>query len=667
MKSLFWVIIFIVCSLSLLGQSIEKEASQLLNEIKIAKSDSTKIRLYFNLSDLYLNYQPSQAIKYSWKALFLSKKKKRPKDIATAYNKIFRGHYFQGAIADSLFNYVQLLEKQVIANKDTIAMIDVYWSYSFYYGYIGQSDKDMTYALKALKQLRKYAPSSEREAKLLNNIAVVLADNQQYGNALNYYQEALPMVEDKLTKGNILFNMGTIYTNFFNKRDSAQFFFDEALQLYRDTNNSEGIASALVAKATYYSKQQPNKAEDFFFEALKIANDYNLRFFLHEIYTHLANHYYFLKKYDSAKEYGEKALASVDKRKFYNTSTTQNIYHLLQNVYVETGQFKKAYHIQKDWIILKDSLSNIELLGKIETLKTEYEVEKKEAENKLLKAEKEIIHKNARIKIFLALGIIFILLLIIAFVYRINHQRKRLNETLERKVTERTKDLEQANYELRTFNYIASHDIKEPIRVIGGHVGLIFKKLPNDLKEKLGDYFDTIKRSTTQLYTLVEDFAYYSTLSKDEVVKTEPIDLNLLMFNVIDNLQESIEKYNGEVLIDYLPTINSSNTFLFTALKNLIENGLKYNQADKRTVAINYQSTETQHQIIVKDNGIGIESQYHEKIFEMFKRLHNRGEYEGSGIGLAIVKLVVSKLNGGITLQSEVNRGSIFVISLPKT
>ena len=134
---------------------------------------------------------------------------------------------------------------------------------------------------------------------------------------------------------------------------------------------------------------------------------------------------------------------------------------------------------------------------------------------------------------------------------------------------------------------------------------------------------------------------------------------------MIDNLQESIKKYNGEVVVNSLPTINSSNAFLFTTLKNLIENGLKYNQSPIPTVEISYHQTETHHQIIVADNGIGIEEQYHKRVFEMFKRLHNRGEYEGSGIGLAIVKLVIEKLDGTIEIESKVGKGTVFKILLP--
>ena len=127
---------------------------------------------------------------------------------------------------------------------------------------------------------------------------------------------------------------------------------------------------------------------------------------------------------------------------------------------------------------------------------------------------------------------------------------QELNEILEAKLTERTlelqmanDDLEQANYELRTFNYIASHDIKEPIRVIAGYANLAYKKLPVDLQESLREYFDTIKYSTKQLYTLIEDFASYTTISKNEVLETNLVDLNTLLFYVKKNFKETIEKY----------------------------------------------------------------------------------------------------------------------------
>ena len=343
-------------------------------------------------------------------------------------------------------------------------------------------------------------------------------------------------------------------------------------------------------------------------------------------------------------------------------------YSLMGQNYEAIGNYKEALKYSRLFNILDDSLYNVETGRQIQELETQYEVSKKETQNKLLQAEAEIAQKQNRNRTFVILGLVIILLLIAgwsSYIYRANQEKNKMNEILETKVKERTKELEQANYELRTFNYIASHDIKEPIRNVGNYAGLIFRKLPDDLKNSLGSYFDTIKRSTSQLYTLVEDFARYTTLSKNDAIEQQEVNLSVLIKSVEENLEETISKYNGQVVYDNLPIISSSSSLLYTAFKNLIENGLKYNQSEQPTVKINYYSTETHHQFIVSDNGIGIEKQYHDKIFEMFKRLHNRGEYEGSGIGLAIVKLVTEKLSGIINVKSD-KKGSQFILSFPK-
>jgi signal transduction histidine kinase len=364
--------------------------------------------------------------------------------------------------------------------------------------------------------------------------------------------------------------------------------------------------------------------------------------------------------------------------KVYYTTTIKlklTNYKLLKEYYNKIGDYKSALNAMENYSIIQDSIFNIDNRRQIEELTTKYEVTQKETENQLLKQESKSAAKVIRNQMFAAIGLVLALLFAISWgivIYRANQQKKQLNQILEQKVFERTaelraanKNLKQANYELHTFNYIASHDIKEPIRNIGSYASLIFRKLPVDLKESLGEYFRIIKQGTTQLYTLIEDFAYYNSLSQDESIEKQEVDLSLLTSMVVDNLQESIQKYNGQVIVSDLPIIQSSSSLLFTTFKNLVENGLKYNNSEKPVVNIHYNKTETHHEIIVSDNGIGIDQKYHEKIFEMFKRLHNRSEYQGSGIGLAIVKLCVEKLNGTVELNSEIGQGTKFVISIP--
>ena len=273
-----------------------------------------------------------------------------------------------------------------------------------------------------------------------------------------------------------------------------------------------------------------------------------------------------------------------------------------------TSKIIEKYELQKEYIIFKDSIETFELSTKIDELQAKLTTVEKEKENELLKAEKNTYQKTIQSRNATALALILGLLLIGSWaiiVSRNNRRKQKYNEELETTVAERTaelqtanKNLKQANYELRTFNYIASHDIKEPIRNIGNYAGLIFRKLPNELRVSLGDYFKTIKQSTSQLYTLIEDFAKYTTLSKDDTIEKQEVDLNWLVDGIEKGLHETIQKYNGQVINHGLPIIQSSSSLLYTTLKNLIENGLKYNQSPIPTVEISYHQTEIYHQII---------------------------------------------------------------------
>ena len=388
-----------------------------------------------------------------------------------------------------------------------------------------------------------------------------------------------------------------------------------------------------------------------------------------------ASHYQKQTSYTTAIEYSNKGLQRIknqaDAKRWFTELLT-----IKEECYVALGNYKKAYEIKNEIVAYRDSLNEQVSDEKIKELQTKFEVNQKELENNLLKAETATNQKTIQSRTITAIALFLVLLLLGSWaivVNRINQQKQRYNQELEATVAARTlalqtanKNLEQANYELKTFNYIASHDIKEPIRNIGSYAGLIFRKLPPEYQMNLKHYFDTIKKSSQQLYTLIEDFAKYSQMSKDEQIEMKPLDLNTMVESLEMSIHPNLQEKNARIINEGLPVIHSSPSFLYTILKNLIENGLKFNNSAVPTVTISYSEQKLFHEIHVTDNGIGIEPAYQNKIFEMFKRLHNRDEYQGSGIGLAIVKLLIEKINGQIQLKSKVNKGSTFIIQLPK-
>ncbi len=314
---------------------------------------------------------------------------------------------------------------------------------------------------------------------------------------------------------------------------------------------------------------------------------------------------------------------------------------------------------------LQDSLRLKENKAVINEYLVQFEADKKDQQLKIQALELQNTQLQTRNYFFLslALGLLTASLLYLFF------QRSILVQRLENQVQSRTatlkdanEELNRVNQELATFNYIASHDIKEPIRHIGNYVGLIHKKLSTDQQQELNKYFETIQNSSQQLYTLIEDIAQYSYLSQKKNNQQE----SLALTDLIKKVEKELHQSHTQLEYDHLPAIRSNHSLLFVILKTLIENGFQHNNSVKPTVKVKYESDAHHHFIKVIDNGKGIEKRFQEQIFTMFKKLEYRSQHRGSGIGLATAKLAAQKLGGEIIVESVPQKGSTFTIKLPK-
>jgi light-regulated signal transduction histidine kinase (bacteriophytochrome) len=249
-----------------------------------------------------------------------------------------------------------------------------------------------------------------------------------------------------------------------------------------------------------------------------------------------------------------------------------------------------------------------------------------------------------------------------------NEVRRRTEELLLSNETllETNKKLEQSNAELERFAYIASHDLKSPLRNIISFMNLIERKLKNTEDKDIKEYLRFVTENAMQMNVLIQDVLEFSRLdSEANHHRIEKIDLNDTLMLAIQNLQENLQQSKAEVVSGKLPVIQANSVYFLQLLQNIIGNGIKYNQNEKPTVTIAHKQLNQQHILSFHDNGIGIATQYHEQIFEMFKRLHTKEEYKGTGIGLAICKKVVHSFGGKIWLESEIGKGSTFFISIP--
>lgn len=234
----------------------------------------------------------------------------------------------------------------------------------------------------------------------------------------------------------------------------------------------------------------------------------------------------------------------------------------------------------------------------------------------------------------------------------------------EKAEIERSKELAIKNKELEEFAYIASHDLQEPVRTISSFVELFREIYMDKLDDQGREFLDLMEGATTRSQKLIVDLLAYSRIGRHK--ELVDVDMNEMIDHLLTDLSVRIKESGATITHDQLPVIKGYGTELRLLFQNLVSNAMKFqDKGVKPVVHIGYQRLEEHHKFTVKDNGIGIEDKYFDQIFVVFKRLHGRSEYEGTGIGLAHCKKVVDLHEGRIRVESELHEGTTFHISIP--
>ena len=227
-------------------------------------------------------------------------------------------------------------------------------------------------------------------------------------------------------------------------------------------------------------------------------------------------------------------------------------------------------------------------------------------------------------------------------------------------------ELRQSNYELEQFAYISSHDLQEPLRQVLSFTSLLARSLPEKLDSKQSKYIHFINEATLQMSNVIHDLLTFSRVGRGEK-QLESTSLNELLASTLSVLDTTIKSSNARITYDELPSLMVVPTQIIQLFQNLLTNAIKFRKKGVRPkIHIGVSEDEKNWIFRVEDNGIGIDGQYFEKIFGVFQRLHERGEYEGTGIGLSICKKIVEQYKGNIWLESELNKRTTFYFTLPK-
>jgi signal transduction histidine kinase len=235
---------------------------------------------------------------------------------------------------------------------------------------------------------------------------------------------------------------------------------------------------------------------------------------------------------------------------------------------------------------------------------------------------------------------------------------------LERELVEKTERLEESNRKLEQFSHVVSHDLKEPLRTIEAFSGFLLEDYLSVLSEEGTGYLKSMQRSAARMKHMIDDLLRLASIG----TKREPleeVDLSELLSEVRENMEAALAGVDLQVAAD-LPTVTGNRTRLAELFTNLLSNAIKYNDKPHKQVDVACQSVGDENHFSVRDNGIGIDNRYLEKIFELFERLNPREDYESTGAGLAICKRIVEEFGGRIWAESQEGVGSSFHFTWPR-
>ena len=238
--------------------------------------------------------------------------------------------------------------------------------------------------------------------------------------------------------------------------------------------------------------------------------------------------------------------------------------------------------------------------------------------------------------------------------------KRRMEDELRRA----SHELERSSDDLTRFAQIASHDLREPLRMVSSYLGLLNLRYKQNLDEDARDFIRFAVEGAARVHSLVEDLSIYSLLGTRALCR-EPVDCADLVRGVIKYLSFAIAETGAKVTVGPLPTVPGDAAQLSQVFRNLIANALKFRGTTPLNIDVTAQLRQGEWLFAIRDNGIGFSMEHAARIFDIFRRLHSRDQYPGTGIGLAICKRIVERHGGDIWAESTVGRGAEFRFTIP--
>lgn len=580
-----------------------------------------------------------QALEYAQECLeFIEIQKIRdPNLLANCYNQIGQVYVKKQAYSDIGSYFEEALSLSLKAgNKE--AIIAAYNNLGIIHAVNGAFKKAINYFINAL-DYSKIINYRFHIANSLINIGTIYAYLHNHDEALKRYIKVVDIYSDVLDSHGTIIVLNNIGNINFNKENfkAAYTYFRQSLQLAKESDYTEMIAHSkaqlsrsLIAQGQFEEAYAYALAAKELFSQLGNINNGGQ----HITFTILGKIYFRLRQYSKAIDCTLKGIGLAKKQTGNHPYLIEG-YKLLTDIYQTNEDFKQALYYHRLYADTQERLHKDLQARHVIDREIQYDLKEKE------KAIKQLQKEN-------------------------RYQALLLEKSKE--IEQRNLQLTQANEELKQFAYVVSHDLKEPLRMIGSYSQLVAKYYEPQFDEMGKEFMAYIHEGATRMSNLLNDLLEYATVGRKEQQKQiVSVDLNYILEEVQENLMIKIQENNATIQTQKLPVLHSIPSLFLQLFQNLISNAIKFRKNIPPLVKIGVKEEKDHFEFSVQDNGIGIAPEFKERIFSIFQRLHSRKKYEGTGIGLSICQKIVQQAFGGkIWITSEEGKGTTFYFTHPK-
>lgn len=617
-------------------------------------------RAYYLMGRIAHDYNAHEkAVELLEKSVALSMKAHDPRGMMEGYYWIARC-YRRIADYPEYKQYLSLLEKQAILLADKEYLSFAYEGYGNLYRYLADYPQSIHYYMKAI-ELSEELGNLEDVSRALNNMSLVYSYQGKSLEELKLQMRNYDILTRLGNKSELvlcLSNLSGIYDNMGLKNKSDEYIAKAIAIIEEDGQDNIPFKNVCAAYDQYadraIEKGDYKKGLEYYSKNLKLRETNKDVKGISDAYGNLAIAYRLMGENDSADELLLMQLATSTKIGYVNGR--MNAYGSLMELKVTQGDFKTAYLYQQEYMRIKDSMeieTNSKEMAKVDAW---FQMRDQKQQIKLLLKDREMkeMELKKRNQLLYALGVGALLLLAIVLLVFNNY----------RKLKKAKMQLQAVNKELESFSYSVSHDLRAPLRAISGYASLLEDEYKDKLDEEGNRLMLAIQYNTKRMGQLIDDLLSFSKLGKKEIRKTT-IDMKMLTEETLNELNKSV-KHKAKIKIGDLHMAKGDQRLIEQVVVNLLSNSIKYSaKSDEPLIEIGSEKKGNEITYWFKDNGVGFDMHYAGKLFGVFQRLHPPQEFEGTGVGLAIVKRIVNKHGGKVWAEGERDKGAVFLFTLP--